>query len=59
MAKKEVTYITPEQAGTRDALVGVYDKWYRHREGKTAEEYERGWLAHKREDVDYKIIEAC
>ena len=58
MAKK-VSYITPEQAGARDALVGVYDKWYRHRGGKAAEEYERGWLAHKREDVDYKIIEAC
>jgi len=57
MAKK-VSYITPEQAGRRDALVGVYDKWYRYQGGKAAEEYERGWLAHKREDIDYKIIEA-
>lgn len=57
MAKK-VSYVTPYEAGKRDALVGYYDKWYRHREGKVAEEYEKGWLAHKREDVDYKIIEA-
>lgn len=57
MAKK-TTYITPWQAGARDALVGVYDKWYRYRGGKAAEEYERSWQAHKREDVDYKIIEA-
>lgn len=53
--KKQIKYITAYEAGQRDALAGIYDKWYRHH-GKEGE-YDRGWNEKKREDLDYKIIE--
>jgi len=53
MAKK-VHYLTAYEAGQRDALAGIYDKWYRHHD--KAEEYDRGWNEYKK-DIDYKIIE--
>jgi len=54
MAKK-IHYLTAYEAGQRDALAGIYDKWYRHhgREG----DYDKGWNEYKKENIDYKIIE--
>lgn len=53
--KKEVHYLTPYEAGARDAKAGIYDKWYRwHNKG---EEYDKGWKENKDETLDYKVIE--
>ncbi len=53
--KKDIHYITPYEAGQRDAQAGIYDKWYRHHD--RGEEYDKGWNEEKREDINYRVIE--
>lgn len=51
-------YITHYEAGQRDAKAGIYDKWYRYNAQDGGLEYDKGWQSAKREDLDYRIIEA-
>lgn len=54
--EKEIHYITPFEAGLRDAQAGIYDKWYRWH--NKDEEYDKGWQEGKREDLEHiQILE--